>query len=252
MKIIGSDYDGTLNYGGIDEKKLAAIEKWRSAGNVFALVSGRGPDGVLELYEEKKFGCDYLVANNGAVILKPDGTEVYAAKCKAELAVPLLEHLFKNGCEWAHVQTEFYCRVFADEKNSTKDGEYTLENLPEIPFFTQINTQLPTFEDSARVTAAVKEAFGDELNPLQNGECLDIVRKDINKATGLYMLAEMLSAGYNDIIAVGDNINDTHMIAEFRSYAMENAVDSIKDLADFITPGVTELIEKEMEESTTY
>jgi hydroxymethylpyrimidine pyrophosphatase-like HAD family hydrolase len=142
--------------------------------------------------------------------------------------------------------------VFADEKNCTKEGEYTLENLPEIPFFTQINTQLPTFEDSARVTAAVKEAFGDELNPLQNGECLDIVRKDINKATGLYMLAEMLSAGYSDIIAVGDNINDTHMIAEFRSYAMENAVDSIKDLADFITPGVTELIEKEMEESITY
>ncbi len=252
MKIIGSDYDGTLNYGGIDEKKLVAIEKWRNAGNIFALVSGRGPDGVLELYEEKKFGCDFLVANNGAVILKPDGTEVFLAKCDGELARPLLEHLFENGCEWAHVQTEFYCRVFADEKNCTKEGEYTLETLPEIPFFTQINTQLPTFEDSARVTAAVNEAFGAELNPLQNGECLDIVRKDINKATGLYMLAEMLSAGYNDIIAVGDNINDTHMIAEFRSYAMENAVDSIKALADFVTPGVAELIEKELKENIIY
>lgn len=249
MKIIGSDYDGTLNYGGIDERKLNAIEKWRNAGNIFALISGRGPDGVLELYEEKKFGCDYLVANNGAVILKPDGTEIYSARCNSELAVPLLKLLFANGCEWAHVQTEFYCRVFADEKNCTKEGECTLENMPEIPFFTQINTQLPTFEDSARVTAAVKAAFGEELNPLQNGECLDIVRKDINKATGLYALAEMLSAEYNDIIAVGDNINDTHMIAEFRSYAMENAVDSIKELADFVTPSVADLIDKELKEN---
>lgn len=247
MKIIGSDYDGTLNYGGIDEKKLAAIEKWRDAGNIFALVSGRGPDGVLELYEEKKFGCDYLVANNGAVILKPDGTEIYVAKCDPNLAKPLVKHLFENGCEWAHVQTNFYCRVFADEKDCKKEGEYTLETMPEVPYFSQINTQLPTFEESARVTASVNEVFGDELNPLQNGECLDIVRKDINKAKGLYKLAEILSAKKEDIIAVGDNINDTHMIAEFRSYAMENAVDSIKKLADFVTPGVAELIEKEME-----
>lgn len=247
MKIIGSDYDGTLNYGGIDDKKLAAIEKWRNAGNIFALVSGRGPDGVLELYEEKKFGCDYLVANNGAVILKPDGTEIYVAKCDPSLAKPLVRHLFDNGCEWAHVQTNFYCRVFADKNNCTKEGEYTLENMPDVPYFSQINTQLPTFEESAKVTASVKEAFGDTLNPLQNGECLDIVRKDINKATGLYKLAEILAAKGEDIIAVGDNINDTHMIAEFRSYAMNNAVDSIKKLADFVTPGVAELIEKELE-----
>lgn len=247
MKIIGSDYDGTLNYGGIDENKISAIRKWRDAGNIFALVSGRGPDGVLELYEEKQFGCDYLVANNGAVILTTDGTEIYCAKCDPKLAKPLVKHLFEKGCEWAHVQTNFYCRVFADEKNCTKEGEYTLENMPDIPYFSQINTQLPTFEESAEVTASVNEFFGDELNPLQNGECLDIVRKDIDKAKGLYKLAEILSAKKDDIIAVGDNINDTHMIAEFRSYAMENAVDSIKELADFITPGVAELIEKEME-----
>lgn len=246
MKIIGSDYDGTLNHGGIDDKKLSAIEKWRKAGNIFALVSGRGPDGVLELYEEKQFGCDYLIANNGAVILTPDGAEVYVAKCDATLAKPLVKHLFENGCEWAHVQTSFYCRVFADEKNCTKDGEYTLENMPDVPYFSQINTQLPTFEKSAKVTASVNKTFGDSLNPLQNGECLDIVRKDTDKAKGLYKLAEILSAKKEDIIAVGDNINDTHMIAEFRSYAMENAVDSIKELADFVTPGVAELIEKEL------
>ena len=161
----------------------------------------------------------------------------------------LVKHLFENGCEWAHVQTNFYCRVFADGKNCTKEGEYTLGNMPDIPYFSQINTQLPTFEESAKVTASVNEAFGEKLNPLQNGECLDIVRKDIDKAKGLYKLAEILSAKKEDIIAVGDNINDTHMIAEFRSYAMENAVDSIKELADFVTPSVTELIEKELEEN---
>lgn len=248
MRIIGSDYDGTLNYGGIDDAKKFAIEKWRNAGNLFTLVSGRGPDGVLELYNEKQFGCDYLIANNGAVILKTDGTVVFEARCDGAIAVELVRHLFENGCTWAHVQTAFDCRVFAEEDACTEPWHYTLETMPEIPYFTQINTQLPTFELSAKVTASVREAFGDKLNPLQNGECLDIIRKDMNKAKGLYLLADYVGVKRDDIIAVGDNINDTDMIAEFRSYAMANAVDEIKELADYITPSVTDLIEKELAE----
>ncbi|MBQ5592579.1 MAG: HAD-IIB family hydrolase [Clostridia bacterium] len=248
MKIIGSDYDGTLNHGGIDDKKRNAIKKWRDAGNLFVLVSGRGPDGVLCLREEQQFGCDYLIANNGAVILKPDGVSAFEARCDASLAVPLLEHLFSVGCTWAHVQTAFECRVFLDEKDCTEPWHYTLETMPEIPYFTQINTQLPTFEESAGVTASVRETFCKELNPLQNGECLDIIRVDMNKAKGLYILMDIVGAKYEDIIAVGDNINDRDMIAEFRSYAMETGVEEIKALADFIVPEVTDLIEKELAE----
>ena len=48
------------------------------------------------------------------------------------------------------------------------------------------------------------------------------------------------------MIAVGDNINDSAMIAEFRSYAMANGVDEIKNMADDVIDGITELIEKEI------
>ena len=34
MKIIGSDYDGTLSHGGIDDVKRQAIADWRAAGNI--------------------------------------------------------------------------------------------------------------------------------------------------------------------------------------------------------------------------
>lgn len=249
MKIIGSDYDGTLNHGGIDEIKKSAIEKWRAAGNIFALISGRGPNDVMDIYKEKQFGCDYLVANNGAVILKTDGTRASDVRCDGNLAVPLLKHIFENGCPWGHVQTDFPCRVYADENDCKEDGEYTLDNVPEIPYFNQISTFLPDFETAAKVTASVKEAFGEWLNPLQNGVCIDIVRADMNKARGLYLLMDILGAHYEDIIAVGDNINDRDMIAEFRSYAMENGVEEIKALADFTIPGITELIEKELGET---
>lgn len=246
MRIIGSDYDGTLNHNGIGEAKRAAIEKWRKAGNVFAVVSGRSVGDMMRFYEEKKFGCDYFVANNGAVIMKTDGTVISDNRCDGDIAAPLLELMFENGCSCGFVITEFPCSVYASECEEMEEGGYLFKDMPEIRYFNQISTILPDFEAAERVTACIRERFGDKLNPLQNGVCIDIVRKDVNKANGLYLLAEYLGVGRDDIIAVGDNINDRDMIAEFRSYAMANGVDSIKALADYVTEGITELIEKEL------
>ncbi len=246
MKIIGSDYDGTLNHGGIDDVKKNAIERWRNAGNIFALVSGRGKENVLKLYEEQRFGCDFLIANNGAVIIKPDGTVVSDVRCDAEIAVPLLKLIFENGCPWGNIDSDFSFRVYADEEDCRDKDDFVLENMPSIPYFNQISTALPDYETAEKVTEIIKEEFGYCLNPLQNGTCLDIVRQDIDKAKGLYILMDMVGASRDDIIAVGDNMNDRAMIEEFRSYAMENGVDRIKELADYVTSGITELIEREL------
>lgn len=245
MKIIASDYDGTLNHGGIDETKRNAIKRWRKAGNLFGLVSGRGAANLLEIPKRNAFECDFLLACNGAVILKTDGTVLAESRCNGDLAKPLLDFIFELGCQWATVQTAFKCVIDQDDNERLED-EFTLETIPEIPYFNQINTRLPDCEEAERVAAAVKEKFGKHLNPLQNGVCIDIVSADMNKAKGLYKFLEIVGADYDDLITVGDNINDTHMIAEFRSYAMENAVQSIKDIADCEIAGITELIEKEM------
>ena len=244
MKIIASDYDGTLNHGGIDDVKRDAIKRWRRAGNLFGLVSGRGADSLVELPKKNNFEYDFLLASNGAVILI-DGEVAAESRCDGALAKPLLEYIMSIGCNWADVHTAFNCAVALSDEKSPED-EFTFATVPEIPYFNQISTILPDENEAARVTAAVKEKFAGLLNPLQNGRCIDIVAADMNKAQGLYKFLELTGAEYGDLITVGDNINDTHMIAEFRSYAMANAVQSIKDIADYETKGITELIEAEM------
>ncbi len=243
MKIIGSDYDGTLNHNGIDDKKINAIDTWRKAGNIFAIISGRGVVELRELYDENNLICDYLIADNGAVIMKPDGTVVCDTRCDGSLAKPLLQLLFELDCPFGDVHTAFPCRVVKEKE----DGCYTSRDVPEIPYFTQISTMLDTFEEAEKVTKCIKEKFTHELNPLQNGRCIDIVRHDMNKAKGLYLLMDITGAEYEDVIAVGDNINDEDMLREFRSYAMENGVPYIKEIANDITKGITELIEKELQ-----
>ena len=245
MKIIASDYDGTFNHGGIDDAKREAVKRWRKAGNLFGIVSGRAAENLIQLPEKNDFEYDFLLASNGAVILNADGTVRADSRCDGSLARPLIEFLMSLGCYWASVHTNFSCVI--DERDDERfDDEFTLETMPEVPWFNQISTILPDDDEASRVTAAIKERFAEKLNPLQNGRCIDIVSADMNKAQGIYNFLELIGAEYDDLIAVGDNINDIDMIAEFRSYAMENGVEEVKAVADYITTGIIEIIEKEL------
>ncbi len=246
MKIIASDYDGTLNHGGIDDNKRTAIKKWRDSGNVFAIVSGRGMEDALNILKKDNLEIDYFVATNGAVILNSEGEKISDIRCDGNIAKPLIKLLFECGCPRGCVLTDFPCMIYADKSKCKEKGEYTLENAPSISYFNQISTALPDYEAAEKVTAIIKENFGEYVNPMQNGTCIDIVRSDMDKAKGIYLLLDILNAKYEDVIAVGDNINDTAMIKEFRSYAMDNGIDFIKELADSTTESVTELIYNEL------
>lgn len=243
MKIICSDYDGTLNHGGITEKKLEAIKKWQQAGNLFCVVSGRGKDFFSEL-KEKKIPVDYFLACNGALITDRENNIISDVRCDGAVAVPLIEYIFSLGGFFANIGAG---TSFSVDNYAFPDAEgMRLSEVGEIKYFNQISTALPDFEASAEVTSRVREKFGEYVNPLQNGTCIDIVPFGMDKAQGIYKLLDIVGAEFEDVIAVGDNVNDVAMIKEFYSYAMENGVDSIKKQADRITVSIEELIEKEL------
>lgn len=245
MRLIASDYDGTFNRGGVDEAQQQAVRDWQAAGNLFGIVSGRSIDFLPPTLECDGVLCDFFIANNGAVITDGKGNVLIEHHASGELAIPLLQALFRLGCRSGGITTNFPCTVYAAEPNP-KPGRYTLETVPTIPYFHQISTVLPTFEEAARVTAAIREEFGEYLNPLQNGICIDIVPAGINKAEGIRSFIALQGLREEDVIAVGDNVNDAAMIAAFHSYAVENAVDSIKAIATGITTDITSLIREEL------
>ena len=231
MKIIASDYDGTLNHGGIDDKKRDAIKEWREKGNKFGIVSGRVTDDLLRIYKKDGLELDFLLACNGAVILTTAGKILKEDRIGGDILKPFLDFLFSLGADWATIQSD-KIYIIDENDNDRLPDEFTRKTLPDLKYFNQVSTILEDDEEALMVTNAIKEKFGDILNPLQNGRCIDIVSSRINKAQGLYHYLELVGGKYEDMITVGDNINDTHMIKEFRSYAMANGVQSIKDIAD--------------------
>ena len=251
MRILGSDFDGTLTHK-LGEETYAAIRAWRAAGNRFGIVSGRPVSfraDVLAQYPHLEL--DFFVGFNGAVITDGEGRVIYEKKCTEISATVLTDRLLSLGCPFVHVNSDtYYCVVTGEENRPSWIDPRDIispDQLPMLPYFHQISTQFPGDEASAeRVTALLKAEYGHILNPLQNATCIDIPHVTINKTQGLLRVAEHFGVPRENVIAVGDNVNDTDMIRDFYSYAMETGVESIKFLADRTTESVAALIMQEL------
>ena len=246
MKILASDYDGTLNYGGIDDKKRVAISRWRSADNLFGLVSGRNLDDLVTLLVQEQLECDFLVANNGAVIAMPDGTVLDDVRCEGSIALPLMKLLFELGCPFIRIGAQSFYYVRLTTKDCTP-GDIPFSELPPLAYFNQISTMCADEAKALAVSKEIDACFHDYVMPLPNRNWVDIVPKGVDKAQGLYRLLAHYQIPAENVIAVGDSANDISMIATFHSYAMENAESSVLNMADSVTRGVAELIERELE-----
>ena len=245
MKILASDYDGTLSFGGFDAEKREAIARWRAAGNLFGLVSGRSADGLWDLAARDGFDFDYMIGNNGAVVLDRQKRILFDARCDGRLALPLVRALFEWDCPIAvlHNQNTFTLRP---TEEACGESELTIDRLPPVPWFYQITTFLSSEREAQEIASRIRGRFGSRLNPLPNGTCVDCVGAGVNKAQGIYRLIEALGADEKDVITVGDQMNDADMISAFRSYAMANGAEAIRNMADAVTPGVPELIRREL------
>jgi len=248
MKIIASDYDGTLNnHGGVTDEKRAAIKKWREAGNLFGLVSGRSPDALPGILEENPFDYDFFIGYNGGVIVDSDGKILFEKKCDGKLIKPILERFLEWGAHktFAHSENSYF---IVPEKTEKYPDAILLENLPELESFNQITAIFPTKEKMQSSVKKITALFGEHINPLKNGRLIDVVPKGIDKACGIYKFIELKGISRNDVITIGNDMNDYSMIAEFNSYAVEDSVEEILKLAKHTTYDVESLINTLMSE----
>ena len=250
MKILGSDFDRTLNYGGIGEEKITAIREWRRKGNKFGIVSGRGANFYNYLtnsYPELEF--DFLVTCSGGYITDTDGAVIYDARCTDIPAKDFVTDLFDLGFTVVHVKTSGYYVVLKDidcKPPYVYDSDVCLLEDFDAEYFNQISVQSPSVDEATEMAELLVKRYNGRLNPLQNGDFLDIVPAGVNKAQGLYRVMEHYGCKHSDVITVGDNRNDIDMLREFRSYAMESGVEAVKAIADGIVGDVTEIIKKEI------
>ena len=245
MRLIATDYDGTLNHGGIDEAKLEAIRRWRAAGHKFGIISGRGPDFLAQLQEELGEDFDFLASCNGGIATDREGKELFSAACGTVDVKAFVADMIGWGARLIYINYEDKCERVA-VPDFEEDFEYTLETMPPIPAFYKMATYFSTPDEAGAFAARMAEKYGDHVNPLQNWLYVDIAPKGVNKAEGIRRLCAVYGVAEQDVIAVGDNLNDGDMLRAFYSYAMEHGHPDAKEMATHITANVTDMILREL------
>ncbi|MDO5047001.1 MAG: Cof-type HAD-IIB family hydrolase [Anaerococcus sp.] len=248
MKLIGLDVDGTLvnSQRVISEKTRLSLIRAMEEGHKLAIVTGRPRAGVIDLAEKlefKKYG-GYLSTFNGGMLVDYKNDKViknhsldsklameiihFSKDLDLEIIIPHKDKLYtrKRG---------FYAEFEAKALNMDLVVEENLENIidfaPNKFLFAQKSEKIDL------PSQKLKEAFGEQTEQVKSSRFYyEVMPKGLSKGKSLIELGEILGIKREDTLAFGDEMNDYSMIEMAGvGIAMANAVDPIKNLADYIT-----------------
>lgn len=255
--IVATDFDGTLcqSYPDgyrINDKTLGAIKDFRNKGNLFGVVTGRSYIWAYPVFKKlNTFEFDYIISDNGAQCFDKDGNVVFSNKIKAYFGFAKdYVNTVLNFCD--EVEEAGICfemdRFNFEKNNPDGNGGYyskysVLDELCDKDEFVMVNAVCKDNETAAKLKEKIAAKFGEYLDPAQNGRCLDITAKGINKATGISRYATAMGVPYDNIYSAGDNYNDLPMVKAFHGCAVKGAVDLLKNEAEFVLDDVGSLIE---------
>lgn len=223
IKLIALDMDGTLlnEEGKVTEGNRSAIKEAEQKGVKVLISTGRSHATCSEIAKSLKLSS-YLITVNGSEIYDPKGQLVERNIVGSELIQWMwdLTQQHKTGF-WA-TSTE---KVWRDE-------------MPEdILAHEWLKFGFNIEDDSIReeIKALLKEKGSLEIS---NSHPTNIEANaiGINKAKAIEKVCGFLGIGMDNVMAVGDSLNDIAMIKESGlGVAMGNAQDIVKETADWVT-----------------
>ena len=284
IKLIASDMDGTLLNDDhmISEENLKAIRKAQEMGRHFTIVTGRDYGAVKSYLEECNLKCECILSNgaeyrdvNGNVIesihMNKDTVKaIFDILNEENLCIQLMTNkgsyiTNKDSDKKAIIDrfklfnpkmSEEEVVEFVEEFHKTRGINY-IDDVYEILESDIDILKIVTFDNDADLIARLKEKLKENTTDAAIASTFsnDIEISHIEAQKGLILakVIEKMGIDRSEVIVLGDSFNDYSMFAEFEnSYAMENAIQEIKEIAKSITDtnnndGVAKAIYKSLE-----
>ncbi len=247
VKLISVDMDGTfLN----DDKKMSPefdkVFKALKKKNVkFCAASGRQLASLKTVFDKYKDQM-LFVAENGAV-MEIDGQPIVNATLTREISDKFLARLKELDDMRILYCTSDYSYIDRTDDESMENARIYLPkfeivkdvaHIEELPVKISVHSKNGYYNDFKLLV----EEFSDEASICTSGfDWLDIVPKGTNKGTAIAKMQAMLGISPKETMAFGDQMNDFEMINQaYHSYAMDNAIDKIKQIARYTAPSNNE------------
>ena len=248
-KLIVSDFDGTLRHtdGHIPEENSRAVQDYVRAGGKFVLCTGRMPSSIVPRARELGL-TGPVVSYQGAMITDIGTGKIYRNEVLPNAdAQRICRHLQKNGLH-IHVydgnifylNTDDLFRVYYEEICgvtgilTSSDIAATVREKGICP---QKIVVMCAPSDRDAILKDLVSSYGDAYYITSSTDTLvEVAAKGTNKGGALRFLAEYYGIDPAETIGIGDNYNDIPLIeAAGLGVAVGNAVQALKDRADFIT-----------------
>lgn len=268
IKLIGLDLDGTVfnDNKNITDRTKNAIAKAIEKGIVVLPSTGRPYTGVPEAFLSIP-GVKYALTSNGAVIQDlVNDKPIYQDLMDIDLTLRILDEVSSyNSMLEVYIKGRGYSET---EKLNValsyiKDpalAKYIMENRVGVEnlreYMIEQNQQIEKvhllFSDLDEKDKVIKklEKFHEIVITSALTNNLEINKNTVNKGNGLIELGKLLGINKDEIMACGDGGNDIEMIKNVGfGVAMGNAIEEVKEVADYVTltneeDGVADAIEK--------
>ena len=240
--LICTDCDGTLTYepGKVSEENAQAIRYFQQEGGVFTLATGRFPDHA-ELFQDKIQMNAPMVSLNGTLLydtgkkqlIEKWGTPTasfYEVLSYVQENYPDIWDFWMNG-EYDNGTFGSVGYNPSEHQNKAKSLKETLEVFPREMLKMVIAAPADVI---SKLQPDLKHKFGTRFRfDTSWPEGLEIQRADSGKGIAVRYLKNHLDQEIHTTIGIGDFENDITLL-EYADigYAVSNAIDSVKKIAD--------------------
>lgn len=285
-KLVAIDLDGTMlnSYGMVTENTKKAIKDTINKGTEVIIASGRPIDSIKTI--AKEIGSEnYFIAGNGALIYDIKKDEIIYEKFMNKQKVLEIIKICEENSIAYNIYTEktiiakgLKYNVLYYYKENLKKEESKKTNITIVEDVYEYIKSLEN-EKFLKITVCdkTKSVFNSIIRKLRTVEDIDVLDvlhmsrkmikqgtedvpieyyyteislKDVDKWNAIEYLAEKMNISRDEIIAIGDNINDKEMIENAKvGIAMGQSTPVITEIADFVTSnnnedGVARALEK--------
>ncbi len=286
-KLIAIDLDGTMlnSYGEVTENTKRVLKQTKQKGAEVVITSGRSIDSIKYIASEID-SSKYMIAGNGAVVYDRSQNKIlyekYIPKNKALDIIQICEensiyyNVYTNKtiiADGLRYNVLYYYKENLKKEDQKKTHITLVENIENYikemnedekimkificdknkTVFNSIVRKFSVIEDidildvSHMARKVIKQ--GTEDIPIEY-YYTEISMKDVDKWYALEFLIKKLGIPKEEVMAIGDNVNDRKMIEEAgKGIVMEGSTPKVSEVADYITldcnnEGVAKAIEK--------
>lgn len=285
-KLIAIDLDGTLlnSYGQVSEKNKTILNRAKQKGIEIVIASGRSTNSVKNIANEIG-ASNYVICGNGSLIYDLQNEQIiYDKFIDKKKALQIIDICEQNSIYY-NIYTEnmviaktlnnnvlFYHQENANKPDSQKTKINIVQNVYQyVDKIENQNILKITISDSDSI---IFNGIIRKLRQIKDIDVLDVAHmsrkiiksgtdevsleyyyteitsENVDKWYAIEHLIKKLEIRENEVIAIGDNVNDKIMIQKAGlGVAMGNSAPYIQEVADLVVAnnnedGVAEAIEK--------